>query len=258
MGGIAQRIIGFKGSLILCSIFLFLAFLSVTFLPRLKTGKRIPRTVDKIIEELSKSILEGYSFIKDKKYILYPFILFLGTQVGLTMVVVNLPQIASEILKVSVNYAGLLIVVPAGIGALAGSVFIPRFLKKGMRKRSIIGLGLIVLLVSLLGIVFLIPHLPTTFRVIINPVLTIAAGLGFIAVNIPTLTFLQEVTPLELRGRVFGNMWFLITIITVFPVLLSGAVAEFFGVRALLVILSLFILFALFILKRKEHLPRWQ
>lgn len=249
--GVIQRLIGFSGSLIVCSTFLFIAFLSVTFLPKLKTGRKVPKAFDKIIIKFFGSILEGYRYIKSNKQILFPLMLLLGIQVSLAIAIVNLPAIGIEILKVPINYAGLLVVVPAGIGATLGSFYFPRLLKGGMRKKKLIEISLAILGASLLGIVFLIPHLTTALRVIVNPLLVILTGMGFVGVNIPTLTFLQEVTPLELRGRVFGNMWFLVTVITIFPVLFSGAISEFFGVRTLLVLMSLIAITAFFLVRKK-------
>ena len=63
--------------------------------------------------------------------------------------------------------------------------------------------------------------------------------MGFVGINIPTLTYLQEVTPEWLRGRVFGNLWFLVTIVTIFPVIFSGVITEIFGIRSLLAIMAI-------------------
>ena len=66
----------------------------------------------------------------------------------------------------------------------------------------------------------------------------------FRSVDIPALTFLQESTPTWFRGRVFGNLWFLSSIITILPVLFSGAISEIFGVRTLLSLMAVGIFFA--------------
>ncbi|MFI5241126.1 MAG: hypothetical protein ACHQUA_01700, partial [Microgenomates group bacterium] len=88
----------------------------------------------------------------------------------------------------------------------------------------------------------------------ITPLVIILLGFGFIGINIPTVTFLQESTPVWLRGRVFGNLWFLVTIATVFPVLFSGFVTEFFGVRSLLILLAIGTIFVFLYSKSKGQL----
>ena len=134
---------------------------------------------------------------------------------------------------------GVLVVVPAGIGATFGSVYINRLIKKGWRKKKIINIGLGALGLGVLAIAWAIPYIPNIIRFISGPILITIIGFGFIAVNIPTLTYLQEVVPSWLRGRVFGNLYFLITITTIFPIIFSGVVSEFFGVKTLLTIIAL-------------------
>ncbi len=251
VAGIFLNIIGFAGSLILSSIFLFIAFISTTFLPEMAPVKKIPQSFDKLLFTFFKSIYEGYEFIKENKSILLPLLLLIAMQVSLAVIIVNLPVIATQILNVSVNYAGLLVVVPAGIGAVVGSILIPKNLKKKWRKKNVIEVSAALLSFGILLIVFLIPVLPILFRIIFEPVTVILVGFGFIGVTIPTLTHLQEKTPEWLRGRVFGNLWFLVTIATVFPVLFSGVITEFFGIKTLLVILMLGTMFLFYYSKRR-------
>lgn len=228
--GLIENWIGFNGALILCSSLLFIAFISVSLLPKLNPAVKVPKNWEDLIKVFFEHILEGYRFIKKMKSVLYPLGLLFVIQVGLTIVTANLPVIASEILKVPTNLAGLYIVVPAGIGALIGTLLINKLVKNKWRKKLMIEIGLGLLGFSVLGLVY--GSLYTSFLFVV------LVGVGFITVNIPTLTFLQEVTPEWLRGRVFGNLFFLITISTIFPVIFSGVISEFFGVKTLLTILA--------------------
>jgi MFS family permease len=239
LAGIIQKLIGFNGSLILCSSFLFIAFLSVYFLPNLAPTKKIPENFEDLLRTFFDHIIEGYRFIKNKKTVLYPLSLLFLIQVGLTMIIINLPIIAGEILKVSISYVGLLVVVPAGVGAILGSIYVNKLIKDGWRKKKIIDISLLVIVISVFTISLGLSYIPSVVRFIAGPILVTLVGIGFVGVNIPTLTYLQEVTPEWLRGRVFGNLWFLITIATIFPVMFSGVISEFFGVRTLLTLLAL-------------------
>lgn len=236
--GIIEKFLGFEGTLIVCSLNLFIAFICVSFLPNFAPRKKIPETLEDIMRVFFNHIIEGYKFIKNRKTILYPLGLLFAIQAGLAIIFANLPIISVEILKVSTAYVGLLVVVPAGIGATLGSIYINRLIKTGWRKKKIIDIGLAAIGIGVLMIAWAIPFIPAILRFISGPILIILVGFGFIAVNIPTLTYLQEVVPTWLRGRVFGNLYFLITLTTILPIIFSGIVSEFFGVKTLLTMLS--------------------
>lgn len=245
--GIVRNLIGFQGALIVCAISLFIAFLSVSFLPNLKPRKEIPEKFEELMRVFFDHIINGYKFIQNRKSIFYPLSLLFTIQAGLAIIVANLPVIANEILFVSTDFVGLLIVVPAGIGATIGSILVTRLIKQGWRKKKIIDIGLALLGTSVFSLVFA--------KIVLVSILILFVGMGFIFVNIPTVTFLQEVTPTWFRGRVFGNLYFLITLITILPIIFSGVISEFFGVKTLLTILSLgVILILMFSLKQGQKL----
>lgn len=245
--GLIEKWIGFNGALMICSISLFLAFISVSFLPKLNPIKKTPKNFEDVVRLFSTHILEGYRFIKDRNSILYPLGLLFLIQVGLTIITSNLPVVAKQILSTDVSLVGLYVVVPAGIGAAIGSIVVNKLIKMKLRKKKIIDMGLAVLGFSLLALIY--------GNLITAPIFVVLIGIGFIAVNIPTLTFLQEVTPEWLRGRVFGNLFFLITISTILPVIFSGVISELFGVKTLLSIIAISVILILsFSLKQGQKL----
>ena len=188
LAGIIQKIIGFNGSLILCSVFLFIAFISVYFLPNLAPISKIPENFEDLLRTFFDHIIEGYRFIKNKKTVLYPLSLLFLIQVSLTMIIINLPIIAGEILKVSISYVGLLVVVPAGVGAILGSIYVNRLIKNGWRKKKIIDISLLVIVISVFTISLGLSYVPSVIRFITGPILVTLVGVGFVGVNIPTLT----------------------------------------------------------------------
>lgn len=232
LAGIIQNIFGFKLSILICGVLLFIAFVSVSFLPNTREKISLNKSFEEILKTFFSKIIEGYLFIKNKKSILYPLGLLFLIQVSLAMVVTILPQIATEILKVAVSLSGVMIVVPVGIGALLGSVLVNKLLKQKTRKKRIIEIGLFLLSLGTLLLVYASNYF-SSFSVIF-------IGLGFVMINIPTLTFLQNETPTWLRGRVFGNLFFFVTLASIVPVLFSGIISEIFGVKSLLTILSIF------------------
>ena len=199
----------------------------------------------KVLKSFFDTIVEGYKFITKNKDVLFPLLILLALQSALGIVVVSLPVIAVQILNISVNYSGVSIVVPAGIGALLGAFYVPRLIKQGWRKKTIIESALGLITFSLLTISLGVPLLPVLLRVMATSILIVATGFSFVGINIPALTFLQEATPEWFRGRVFGNLWFLTTLVTILPVLFSGAISQIFGVRTLLTLMAVGTLLAL-------------
>jgi len=248
--GLLNQLLGFEKSLFLCAGLLFLAFLIVGLLPKMRTRESVPRSLDKAIIKFFGRILEGYKFIKENHSILLPFALMMGLSVSLSVVVVSLPVLATEIFKININSAGVVLIVPAGIGAALGTLTISRLLKRGWRKKRAIEMFLTLIAFVLLIFTFLLPELTNTTRVVVGILGVLLIGLSFVGVLIPSQTFLQERTPGGLRGRVFGNYWFLATVVTVLPVLFSGAVTEIFGIRLLMFLLTALSVAALFLSRR--------
>jgi MFS family permease len=236
--GLLRQFLGFDTTLFLCSGFLLLAFISVSFLPKLSAKTNIPKSFERALAKFFERILEGYQFIREQKNVLAPFLILMVVQISLAIVVVNVPLMAKDIFGIPLNSAGVTIVVPAGIGAIVGAITSSKLLKKGWRKKAVIDLALKLLTFCVLLLVFLVPELPGMLRVTLGVIITLVTGAAFISIVIPSQTFLQEATPGGLRGRVFGNFWFLSTIATIFPVIFSGTISELFGIRLLLFLLG--------------------
>lgn len=251
IAGFLNQYLGFGRSLYLAAFFLLLAFVSVSFLDKMKVEDKVPDSLEKAIASFFQRIYQGYEFIKGNRSILTALILLLSLQVSLAVIVVNLPVVASQMLRVSIEVSGLLLVAPAGIGALFGALSIPKFLKKGVRKKRVIEFSFMLLTLSLFIFVFIVPEIYDYWaRLVLGSLTILLAGSSFVGIFIPVQTHLQENTPGGLRGRVFGNFWFLATIATIFPVILSGTVAELFGIRTLFTILAGFSLFGLISIKK--------
>ena len=166
------------------------------------------------------------------------------------MLIVEVPIIAHDLLSIPLNSAGFYLLVPAGIGAILGALALPKLIAFGWRKKKVIENSLISTGVILLIFTFLIPLLPYWFKVILSFISILFLGLTFFGVVVPSQTFLQEKTPKELRGRVFGNFWFLVTIASVFPVLFSGSIVEILGVKFFLFVISAITISIFFVSKK--------
>lgn len=251
LAGLLKSLLGFQDTLFLCSALVFVAFLSTTLLPKTKPAKIVPEGVEKAFFTFFDHIKEGYEYIKNERKVLTPVLLLLGFQVALQLCVVQFPILAQNILSIPLNAAGIYILVPAGIGAVTGAITLPKLLKrKEIRKKMLIDMSLILIFSSLLALTFIAPLFLGIVKRILSLLSFISLGYGFVGILIPSQTFLQESTPEDMRGRVFGNFVFLVTSISVLPVLFSGTIVEVFGIKFLLFTLSLFVI-TVFVFSKK-------
>ena len=250
VAGLLNGFLGFQNTLFLCSFFLFIAFVSTMFLPQLRAKNKISEKFETAFFGFFKHIVDGYSFIKGERKVLSPFLLLIGFQVALQVAIVQVPGIAKDILHIPLNTAGIFILVPAGLGAILGALIMPKLLRIRFRKKQVIDYSLLTIGITLLAMTFIFPFFTYWIRVVLSFLSVLLMGLSFVGILVPSQTFLQEGTPPELRGRVFGNFWFLVTVASVVPVIFSGSIAEILGIRTLLLILSLFV-FAIFAISKR-------
>ncbi|HWA51899.1 MAG TPA: MFS transporter [Patescibacteria group bacterium] len=238
--GLLDTVFGFRATLFLVSLCLFIAFVAVTFLPKLKPSAKLPTTFEKGVKKFFDQIVEGYEFIRNTKSVFFPFSLLLGVQVILTVIVTNLPRIATDIMKVSVNTSSLIVIVPAGIGAIIATLLISKFFKKHIKRKTVILSSLTLFAISILVVAIFIPFISLMWvRIAVAAIFFVVAGMGAVGTLVPSITYLQEETPKDLLGRVFGNFWFLTTLATVIPVLFSATITDLLGVRVLVILLGL-------------------
>jgi len=238
VAGLINHLLGFNNTLFICSFFLFIAFLSTIFLPKLRSETKVPNEFEEAVTKFFSHVLGGYKFIKGERKVLTPVLLLLGFQVALQVLIVEVPIIAQDLLSIPLNSAGLFLLVPAGIGAILGALVLPKLITSGWRKKKVIENSLLSIGIIVLIFTFLIPLLPYWFKALLSFISMLTLGLTFFGVIVPSQTFLQEKTPKDLRGRVFGNFWFLVTIASVFPVLFSGSIVEILGVKFFLFIIA--------------------
>jgi MFS family permease len=250
VAGLLNGVFGFNNTLYLCSFFMFVAFVSTLFLPHLAPNNEIPKKFETAVFGFFKHIADGYDFIKSERKILTPFLLLIGFQVALQVALVQVPIIAKNVLQIPLNAAGIFILVPAGIGAIAGALVIPKLLRKRFRKKQIVDAALLIIGVSLFALTFILPLFGYWERVVLSFIAMVLTGFSFVCILVPSQTFMQESTPPDLRGRVFGNFWFLVTVASVLPVIFSGSVVEVLGIKTLLLILSIFS-FAVFAISKR-------
>ena len=232
LAGIVAQLIGYKTSFMLSSGMLFAAFLAVSNLPGNTAKDEIAKKFEIGMVRFFGKTLEGYRFIKTNPSVWLPFVLLVILHVTSSIITITLPAIAVEVVQINPKLAGPFLVFPAGLGAVAGTVLVTKYLKKARKKdlieKSLMGFG-----ISIWVAIFVIPELNVYLKPVFSALTFFVAGASYVGVFVPSQTFLQQSTPKNLLGRVFGNFWFLATVATIFPVLFTATITEIFGVRSM-------------------------
>src|SRR3989344_3990739 len=138
VAGLLNHFLGFSTSLFIGAGFLFVAFVSVAFLPALKPTEELPKNLEKGIENFFAKLVEGYRLIKGDSLVLAPLVLLLGLQVSLVMMAINVPKVVQDILGLSGSVGMAFVASAAGLGAVSGSLVISRLVRSGWRKKRMI------------------------------------------------------------------------------------------------------------------------
>jgi len=250
IAGLLNHFLGFSTSLFIGAGFLFLAFVSVSFLPRLKPLEELPKNFEEGLGDFFSRLVEGYRLIKSNRMVLSPLILLLGLQVCLAVIAVNVPKIVQDVLGLSANVGMAFIAFSAGLGAGTGAILLSKLIKVGWRKKRMIDNFLLSLGIFMLLFIFTSGGFLGPLNIFVSFLTIFFMGLSFIGVIIPAQTFLQEKIPGGFRGRVFGNYWFLATIITIFPVLFAGTIAELFGIKLMFMLIGAIVVLVSFFSRR--------
>ena len=204
--------------------------------PKLATVKKQnSQIVD--FEEFLQDVKNGYHFIRQEKTVLFPLLLIALTQMITGSAVIALPAISQDV-KINFADAPFYLITPTLLGAISGSFLVSKIIReKKIRKktlilRSLLSCGLIVLLISLI-----ITFLPKPIA-LVSPLLFLG-GFAFVFLLIPAQTLIQENSPLNLRGRVYGTLSVLVTIAAAIPILLTTIFIEFLGAKAFLFLAGL-------------------
>ncbi len=138
----------------------------------------------------------------------------------------------------------VVVVLPLGIGVVVGVVVV-NVLQAFVSRRRLIESGMIVLGLSL-GLISIAGPIAqfvrdvddavpgpdvSAFVSVLTVVVVIAfvAGIGYAATAIPAQTELQAEIPQAVRGRVFGILNMLVSVGSLLPIIIVGAISDFVG-----------------------------
>lgn len=256
LGGGLVPLLGAAGTLGVCAAMVFTAFLLVLLLPPLRTLPACPGQGGGSRPSLGKRMAEGHIFLVREREVLRPFLLLLSGQGALSAVIVNVPAISTELLRVPVEAAGLAVVAPFAFGALTSSLLVPRLIAGPGRRSGVVNASIALIGACMTLLACVVPAIPSWPRIASGAALSAFFGVAIVGLMVPSRTMVQERTPGGLQGRVFSNLSVLGNIVSVVPVVLSGAIAHLIGVRVPLGIMGAACLAWLAFCRQKRRLPR--
>jgi MFS family permease len=157
-----------------------------------------------------------------------------------------------------------LVFLPAGVGLVLGSAFMPR-LTKYLNKSLAIVIGIFGLAIDMAALPLFqsamrhfdpVGWSSSPFFLLVVVAITFTAGLELDLINIPAQTLMQELTPDRVKGRVLALQLMLYNTVSIPVLLFIGAIADVFGIsRVLYVLAGLLLVIGLLSARRNKRLP---
>lgn len=124
----------------------------------------------------------------------------------------------------------IVVVLPLGLGVVAGVLGLRRFARSSSRRRAAEGglavLGLSTLALALVGALARALDLGTITLVPIVVIIATIAGAAYAATSVSAQTALFESMPEAVRGRIFGILASIVSAASLIPVLIAGPLAD--------------------------------
>ncbi len=286
--GLSGPMIAFLGIDVLFAIgaaALFLGFVLANKFPSIRTKlddnaiqlKEAVKTVNisKAWEVAKNEVKITMQMIRGHLSVSSALFLLASVQAVVGILAVLLPSFLERVLHINATNASYIIVLPLGLGMVAGALLLGR-VGHNFPRRFIVGRAVLIagVLLLLMGIAPLITpavsHFPYTKPLPFSyqPSLSAIMSLGFlllgasvVSIIIPSQTVLQESTKEQERGKIFGVLVALMSGFSLPPILFTGILSDIFGTMPIFIGLGgLIAVIGFLILKpdfffEENHLP---
>lgn len=247
LGGVFLYFLGRSTTIVLSYGALVIAAFAVSRLPLDRSRVRLNLPLEKFFFDFK----EGYTYVTTHPQTRLPLVLIIVFQVLITVISILLPSYTNQVLGLSLEHAGIILIIPGSIGALILTRTLPRTLKKS-RKKLVIQTGMLIGALSLFLMAFM--GFFGSYKVILAVVMAMGLGISLASVIVPSHTLLQEKTPAELRGRTYSVLGFLMTVSTAVPMLIIASLADLLGIGFIIAFMaSLLLVGFIFIKYRADH-----
>lgn len=208
----------------------------------------------RLLYRTKKEIREGFAFIASRKKVYLPILLLSCTQFMLGALIALGPGFFERVLKISANDLSYIIMAPAGAGLILGAGWLAkwgaRFSRRVLISRAIMASGVLFFLFAFsekVGDLFGHPlplikkPMPFTEFWGLSGILMLISflfGLALVTIMVLSMTSIQESTPEDVRGRIFGVLQMMSFGLVIIPIFLSGLLAEAFGFVVVLAVIG--------------------
>lgn len=239
------------------AILLFTAFLFSLQLPSIKVAQKNIKQA--LLPFVLDEVKDTFKYIKGKLNVFTAIALMAGVQGVIGVLGVIMPDYMESVLHIHATDASYVLIIPLGLGMILGAllagklytgkprraVVIPAMIASGILLFSIgiaptIAMALnnteLPLKIMHLRYFFNAPSLSSSFAFI-----AFLMGIAAVSIIIPSQTILQEATNSKIRGKIFAVLVVAMNSFALLPVLLSGGLADIFGVTPIFMGLGILI-----------------
>jgi len=229
-----------------------------------KKGSSLAFSYTSLMKGLFDDIGHAILTVIRTKFVFFALLLLTLSQTVVIILGSLFPGYAATILSVQVEDSSLLLLAPAALGMILGSVFVAQTGRR-VKERIFMMIGLLLSGVSLLFLSTLSRFDTTRTFLYITSILPIdllhfVVGICFLLgffnamISIPANIIIQEKSDESLRGRIYGLFNGLSAFAAIIPVAIAGYFSDIFGVGKVMTFIAFFIVLAgiLTIWKRKD------
>lgn len=183
----------------------------------------------------------------------HSFLLLSLSQILVLVIAVIGPGFATHILQIPVSSFPLLFVMPAAIGMGVGAFILTNYFHS-VSKDKIINIGLFTTACAIFLLPFggelvsrpfinnfniQIPAFLQLTKLHFMIILAFFSGLANAFMFVPANTLIQEETNDEVRGKIYGALNAMVSLLSLLPIVVVGPLADLFGVGSVLTVLGI-------------------
>lgn len=238
LSGPILLLLGSRNAFFLLGGIFILGACSSLFIHSHTTKKSFTVPAREIKESMISEIQNTLSIIVKVKNLYHAFLLLALSQILTLIIAVIGPGFAEHILHIPINAFPLLFVTPAVIGMGVGTFILTNYFHTISKQKSAT-IGLFISSVA----VFLLPFAGrfTSHANNLHVMLLLAFVLGMAnaLIFVPSNTIVQEETSDEIRGKIYGALNAIVSLLSLVPVILVGSLADAIGVGTVLTIVAI-------------------
>jgi MFS family permease len=201
----------------------------------LKTKETVPSDSDESLPDVWANIRDGLRYLKQQDHVrsaMIQLVILFSIFAALAVLAVRLAEVMPEIKSSQFGF----LLAAGGVGMAIGAVGVGQFGQRLSRAQLSL-YGSTGMAVSLATISFFTQHLFPTL------LLLVVLGACAAITGVPMQTAIQEETPEEMRGKVFGLQNNAINIALSLPLALAGVAETLFGLQTVFIGLAVLALF---------------